>query len=136
MGAMQLDLTNFQPVTASEAVEQEVQDLRGAEQLSTPMIEREVPEGEVGVDFNKMRRFKMIQPILDMMFAMQSEMADKTSASLLRDRQMRHRMLRVNVNLKEFIDLDDVDEAVRKLKPLAAREADNTFEAFRKLIKN
>jgi uncharacterized protein len=94
----------------------------------------EVPTGEVSVDFNKMRRFKMIQPILDMMFAMQSELADKATASLLRDRRMKHRMLRVNVNLKEFIDLDDVDEAIRKLIPLAAREADSTFEAFRRLI--
>jgi hypothetical protein len=40
MGAMQLELSNFQPVVASEAVEQEAQDLGGAEQLSAPMIEK------------------------------------------------------------------------------------------------
>ena len=37
---MQLELSNFQPVAASEAVEQEAQDLGGAEQLSAPMIEK------------------------------------------------------------------------------------------------
>ena len=37
---MQLELSNFQPLAANEAVEQEVQDLDGAEQLSAPMIEQ------------------------------------------------------------------------------------------------
>ena len=36
---MQLELSNFQPLAANEAVEQEVQDLDGAEQLLAPMIE-------------------------------------------------------------------------------------------------
>ena len=36
---MQLELSNFQPLAANEAVEQEVPDLGGAEQLSEPMIE-------------------------------------------------------------------------------------------------
>ena len=36
---MQFELSNFQPLAANEAVEQEVQDLDGAEQLSAPMIE-------------------------------------------------------------------------------------------------
>ena len=36
---MQLDLSNFQPLAANEAIEQEVPDLGGAEQLSAPMIE-------------------------------------------------------------------------------------------------
>jgi hypothetical protein len=39
MDAMQFELSNFQPLAANEAVEQEVQDLDGAEQLSAPMIE-------------------------------------------------------------------------------------------------
>ena len=37
---MQLELSNFQPLAANEAVEQEVQDLAGAEQVSAPMIEK------------------------------------------------------------------------------------------------
>ena len=41
MDAMQFELSNFQPLAANEAVEQEVQDLDGAEQLSAPMIERD-----------------------------------------------------------------------------------------------
>ena len=40
MDAMQLELSNFQPLAANEAVEQEVQDLVGAEQVSAPMIEK------------------------------------------------------------------------------------------------
>ena len=40
MGAMQLELSNFQPFAANEAVEQEVQDLGGAEQVSAPLIEK------------------------------------------------------------------------------------------------
>ena len=37
---MQLEMSNFQPFAANEAVEQEVQDLGGAEQVSAPMIEK------------------------------------------------------------------------------------------------
>ena len=37
---MQLELSNFQPLAANEAVEQEVQDLGGAEQVSAPIIEK------------------------------------------------------------------------------------------------
>ena len=36
---MQLELSNFQPLAANEAIEEEVPDLGGAEQLSAPMIE-------------------------------------------------------------------------------------------------
>jgi hypothetical protein len=36
---MQLELSNFQPVTVSEAIEEEVPDLGGAEQPSEPMNE-------------------------------------------------------------------------------------------------
>jgi hypothetical protein len=39
MDAMQIELSNFQPLAANEATEQEVPDLGGAEQLSAPMIE-------------------------------------------------------------------------------------------------
>jgi hypothetical protein len=37
--AIQLELSNFQPLAANEAIEEEVPDLGGAEQLSEPMIE-------------------------------------------------------------------------------------------------
>jgi L-alanine-DL-glutamate epimerase-like enolase superfamily enzyme len=40
MDAMQLELSNFQPLAANEAVEQEVQDLGGAEQVLAPIIEK------------------------------------------------------------------------------------------------
>ena len=39
MDAMQIELSNFQPLAANEAIEQEVPDLGGAAQLSAPMIE-------------------------------------------------------------------------------------------------
>jgi hypothetical protein len=39
MDAMQLELSNFQPLAANEANEEEVPDLGGAEQLSEAMIE-------------------------------------------------------------------------------------------------
>jgi hypothetical protein len=39
MDAMQIELSNFQPLAANEAIEQEVPDLGGEEQLSAPMIE-------------------------------------------------------------------------------------------------
>ena len=41
MDAMQFELSNFQPLAANEAVEQEVKDLDGAEQLSAPIVESE-----------------------------------------------------------------------------------------------
>ena len=37
--AMQLELSNFQPLAANEAIEEKVPDLGGAERLSKPMIE-------------------------------------------------------------------------------------------------
>ena len=37
---MQLELSNFQPLAANEAVEQEVPDLSGAGRISAPMIEK------------------------------------------------------------------------------------------------
>jgi hypothetical protein len=39
-GRHAIELSNFQPFAANEAVEQEVQDLGGAEQVSAPMIEK------------------------------------------------------------------------------------------------
>jgi hypothetical protein len=36
---MQLELSNFQPFAANEAIEEEVPDLDGVEQLSKPMNE-------------------------------------------------------------------------------------------------
>jgi hypothetical protein len=36
---MQLELSNFQPLAANEAIEEEVHDLGSEEQLSAPMIE-------------------------------------------------------------------------------------------------
>jgi hypothetical protein len=39
MDAMQIELSNFQPLAANEAIEQEVPELGGAEQLSAPMID-------------------------------------------------------------------------------------------------
>ena len=36
---MQLELSNFQPLAANEAIEEEVPDLGGAEELLAPMIE-------------------------------------------------------------------------------------------------
>jgi predicted acylesterase/phospholipase RssA len=94
----------------------------------------EIPGGQVGVDFNRMRRARMISPILDMMFATQSELADRTTAYLLKDEDMTgRRMLRVNVNLAKPIDLDDAKEAL-KLLPLADTRAVKDFEAFKRIV--
>ena len=94
----------------------------------------EIPAGQVGIDFNQMRRARMISPILDMMFATQSELADRATAYLVKDERMTGtRMLRVNVNLQTSIDLDDAKEAL-KLLALAAQSATDDFEAFRKII--
>ena len=95
----------------------------------------EVPTGSVGVDFNGMRRAKMLGPIIDMMFATQSELADQAIACLVNDEGMNgNRMLRVNVPLDRVIELDDVQEAVRRLKPLAEQEARTGIGRFRRLI--
>ena len=75
----------------------------------------EVPSGKIATDFDRMRRAKMLEPVLDMMFATQSELADSACATLLGDEDGA-RMLRVNVPLERAIDLDDVPEAVQKLK--------------------
>ena len=39
MDAMQLELSNFQPLAANEAIEEEVRDFGSEEQLTEPMIE-------------------------------------------------------------------------------------------------
>ena len=95
----------------------------------------EVPSGAVGVDFNRMRRATMLNPILDMMFSTQSQLSDHATAHLLNDVKMTgQRMLRINAQLERAIELDDVYEAVRRLKPLAERAAREGFGEFAKLV--
>jgi uncharacterized protein len=99
----------------------------------------EVPSGKLGVDFNQMRRMRMIEPVLDMMFATQSELADRTAAYLLDDYPISGaRMLRVNVQMHELVELDNVAAAIQRLVPLAegkAESADAGYEAFGRLVK-
>jgi patatin-like phospholipase/acyl hydrolase len=95
----------------------------------------EVPAGTVGVDFNKMRRAKMLSPILDIMFSTQSELSDLSTAYLLDDGNMTgERMLRINTQLDTIVDLDNVTDAIRRLKPLAEQAARSSFAKFSKLI--
>lgn len=95
----------------------------------------EVPAGSVGIDFNNLLRAKMLSPILDIIFSTQSELSDLSTAYLLNDENMSgERMLRVNAQLDKIIDLDDVFEAVRRLKPLAEQAARNSFGRFSKLV--
>jgi hypothetical protein len=77
----------------------------------------------------------MLSPILDMMFSTQSELSDLSTAYLLDDEYMTgERMLRINAHLDKIVDLDDVFEAVRRLKPLAEQAARDSFGKFSKLI--
>ena len=95
----------------------------------------EVPAGALRVDFNVTRRAKMLYPILDMMFATQMELSDRTTAFLLNDAEMTGtRMLRVNTTLASAIALDDVDVALAQLSPLAVREARNNGAKFVRLV--
>ena len=94
----------------------------------------EVPEGKISFEFNNLRRFRMIYPFVDIMYSMQSELADKATAQLVGDPLMKERMLRINVDLRELIALDDVDKAVRQLKPIAGIKAEQTIGQFAKLI--
>jgi patatin-like phospholipase/acyl hydrolase len=60
----------------------------------------EIPGGTVGINFNNMRRPAMLKPILNMMFAAQSELADETVGELLNDDRFSGvRMLRLTLNL-------------------------------------
>jgi patatin-like phospholipase/acyl hydrolase len=96
----------------------------------------EIPGGSVGIDFNNMRRAAMLKPILNMMFATQSELADETVGELLNDDKFSGaRMLRINTQLDAPIDLDDVKSAINRLKPLAEHEARTTFGRIRALLK-
>ena len=97
----------------------------------------EVPAGIMGVDFNTTRRAKMLEPILDMMFATQMELSDRLAGHLLGDEEMTgKRMLRVNVSLAAGVGLDDVKESVSKLPPLAVREARNHVDQVRRLLES
>jgi hypothetical protein len=89
----------------------------------------------VGVNFNNMRRAAMLKPILNMMFATQSELADETVGELLNDEKFSGtRMLRINTQLDAPIELDDVKTAITRLKPLAEHEARSSFGKIRALL--
>ena len=95
----------------------------------------EVPAGAVGIDFNNLSRAKMLSPVLDMMFSTQSELSDLAAAYLLDDENMTgSRMLRINVQLDKLVALDNVADAIRRLKPLAEHAARSSVETFSKLI--
>jgi uncharacterized protein len=95
----------------------------------------EVPAGTIGVDFNNLIRAKMLNPILDIMFSTQSELSDLLTAYLLRDESMAgERMLRINAQLETIVDLDNVTDAIQRLKPLAEQVARSTFGRFSKLV--
>jgi hypothetical protein len=83
------------------------------------------------------RAVPSIQPVLDVMFATQSELADVATAYLLKDEGMRgdrRRMLRINANLENIIDLDDAETAAKILLPLAELQAGDTLPAFKRMI--
>ena len=89
----------------------------------------------MGLDFNKMRRATMLKPMLNMMFATQSELADETVGALLDDNAFSGvRMLRINTQLDAPIDLDDARLAAIRLKPLAEDEARAAIGKFRILL--
>jgi patatin-like phospholipase/acyl hydrolase len=95
----------------------------------------EIPSGSVALDFDKLRRGLMIKPLLDMMFATQSELADETVGVLLGDEQFSgKRMLRVNTRLAKPIELDDFLMARQHLKPLAENEARSNIGKIKSLI--
>lgn len=92
----------------------------------------EVPDGIVGVDFNTTLRMKMLNPVLDMIFATQMEAADRIAA---RRRLDGARMLRVNVSLPRSISLDDVDQALKTLPARAVTQARNEYQKLRPLLR-
>jgi patatin-like phospholipase/acyl hydrolase len=95
----------------------------------------EIPNGSVGVDFNGMRRAAMLKPIMAMMFATQSELADETVGTLLEDPTFSGlRMLRINTQLDVPIELDDVKSAIDRLKPRAEHEARIAMGKIRTLL--
>jgi uncharacterized protein len=95
----------------------------------------EIPGGTVGTDFNNMRRAAMLKPILNMMFATQSELADETVGELLDDEKFSGaRMLRINTQLDAPIELDDVNSSINRLKPLAEHEARTAIGKIRALL--
>jgi patatin-like phospholipase/acyl hydrolase len=90
----------------------------------------EVPDGKVGVDFNKLRRMRMVSPILDMMFAAQARLADETVRNLIGEQNL----LRVTPPLKEPIDLDDMEKARSILGPRAVEDALNGGQKVREFL--
>jgi uncharacterized protein len=91
----------------------------------------EVPSGELAINFNKMRRAKMLSPILDIMFATQSELAEEAVAYLLKNEA---NVLHINISLKDFIELDDSKKAAEILEPLGEQCAGEQFERFQRIV--
>jgi len=72
----------------------------------------EIPDGVVGTNFNSMRRGFMTKPILNMLFAAQSEVADEAVERLIGEEHL----LRINVKMSGTgVALDDANGAMTKL---------------------
>ncbi len=96
----------------------------------------EFPQGAVGVEFNKMRRMRMIEPIIEMMFAGQAELADEIASVLVGDLGASGAsMMRVNVPLPRMIELDDASAALAVLGGLAEAELGKTGAKVASLLK-
>ena len=96
----------------------------------------ELPDGIPGVDFNVTRRMRMLEPVLDMMFATQMEAVDRYAAMLLQDEGWTGAtMLRVNVDLARNIPLDDAAGAVNLLPARAITKARNEYAKVRALLR-
>jgi hypothetical protein len=106
----------------------------GGPPLDVSVGNGEVFAGQIGAHFNNLLRFRIINPFIDIMYSIQSELADKATAQLIGDPSMKERMLRINTPLHKLIDLDDVYEAVGVLNPFAEKRADETVDQFTKLI--
>lgn len=79
-----------------------------------------LPEGEAPNTFDGMRRALMLRSVLNAVFATQAELAERTVGTLLHDETFSgSKFLRVNVDLPQKIELDDVATAIEILKPRA-----------------
>ncbi len=97
----------------------------------------ESPSGTVAMNYNRMRRLKMLRPTLDMMFSTQAEMAEAHVAMLIKHKDGgTERLLRINTPMQNLVALDDVGRAKAELPGRAEAAARLYRDRFVTLARN
>jgi len=92
----------------------------------------EISQGLTVAQYNNLMPIGMISPLFNMMFATQSIAADGMVGMILGEENL----MKINTTLENAIDLDEVDNALTKLPPLAEHEARESVGKLKEFLRN